>query len=159
MVALMAERVRWLDDSEQAAWTGYRQMTRLLDARLAGELAADSGLSEPDYDVLSLLNDAGAPRWCLKDMSTRLLWSPSRLSHHIARMASRGLVDRLPCETDARGTDVRLTAAGRRAIETAAPGHVDAVRRHVIDQLTATDLADLARITRKITAHLRSLDT
>ncbi|WP_245601605.1 MarR family winged helix-turn-helix transcriptional regulator [Hamadaea tsunoensis] len=155
----MVEQVRWLDDAEQAAWTGYRQMKRLLDARLAAELTAGFGLSEPDYDVLSLLNDTDATRWCLKDMAVRLHWSPSRLSHHIARMATRGLLDRLPCETDARGTDVAISAAGRRAIELAAPGHVDSVRRHVIDQLTATDLADLARITRKITAHLRSLDT
>ncbi|SCL36534.1 transcriptional regulator, MarR family [Micromonospora rhizosphaerae] len=153
----MADGVRWLDDAERAAWTGYRQMKRALDARVASELTADSGLSEPDYDVLSLLNDSAAPRWCIKDLGTRLLWSPSRTSHHLARMASRGLIDRFPCETDARGTDISLTATGRRAIETAAPAHVESVRRHFIDQLTPTDLADLARITSKVTAHLRSL--
>ncbi|NUR59483.1 MAG: winged helix-turn-helix transcriptional regulator [Catenulispora sp.] len=154
----MEEQTHWLDATEQAVWLGYRQMKRLLDARLAAELAADSGLSEPDYDVLSILNDSDTPRWCLKDLSARLLWSPSRLSHHVARMQSRNLVMRLPCDTDARGTDIALTPAGRQAIVAAAPGHVTAVRRHVFDQLTATDLINLTRITRKITAHLRTLD-
>jgi DNA-binding MarR family transcriptional regulator len=154
----MAEQVRWLDGPERAAWIGYRQMKRLLDARLASELMAGSGLSESDYDVLSILNDSDAPRWCLKDLGARLKWSPSRLSHHVARMQSRALIERLPCETDARGTDIAITREGREAIVHAAPGHVDSVRRHVIDQLTATDLADLARISRKITAHLRELE-
>ena len=50
--------VRWLDDAESRAWLGYRRMRGRLDLRLARDLTEDSGLSEPDYDVLSSLGTA-----------------------------------------------------------------------------------------------------
>ncbi|MFD2415136.1 MarR family winged helix-turn-helix transcriptional regulator [Amycolatopsis pigmentata] len=146
---------RWLDPAEKAAWLSYRQMTRLLDAQLASDLQADSGLSESDYDVLGTLNDSEVT-WCLKDLGARLLWSQSRLSHHIARMAARGLVERLLCPTDGRGTDVAITPAGREAIVVAAPGHVESVRRHFFDHLNAADIKALTGIGEKINEHLRA---
>lgn len=130
-------------------------MKRLLDAQLASDLLTDSGLSESDYDVLGTLNDSEVT-WCLKDLGARLLWSQSRLSHHIARMAARGLVERLLCPTDGRGTDVAITSAGREAVAAAAPGHVASVRRHFVDHLTAADIKALTRIGERINRHLRA---
>jgi DNA-binding MarR family transcriptional regulator len=50
-------------------------------------------------------------------------------------MQHRGLVAREECEADGRGAFVVLTAAGANAIQSAAPGHVAAVRRLVFDRL------------------------
>ncbi len=136
---------RWLSDDEQRAWLGYRVMNRQLDAKLARELSRDSGLSMQDYDVLSALADEPGQRWCAKDLGTYLLWSPSRLSHHVDRMQRRGLVLRDSCP-DGRGTDVVLTPKGLAAIEAAAPNHVAAVRHAFIDRLTPAELATLARV-------------
>lgn len=141
----MTEEPRWLSDDEQRAWQGYRVMNRQLDARLARELSRDSGLSMQDYDVLSALSDEPGHRWCAKDLGIHLLWSPSRLSHHVDRMQRRGLVRRDSCQ-DGRGTDVVLTAKGLAAIEAAAPNHVAAVRQTFIDRLAPEDLATLARL-------------
>jgi DNA-binding MarR family transcriptional regulator len=136
---------RWLTPAEQRAWQGYRQMTRLLDARLARELLRDSGLSMQDYDVLSSLTDAPDGRLCAKDLAGYLLWSPSRLSHHLDRMQRRELVRRAACP-EGRGTDVVLTPRGRVAIEAAALDHVSTVRQAFVDRLTARDLADFTRL-------------
>ena len=38
---------RWLDQDEQRAWRAYRRMRLLLDARIARDLHAESGLSAP----------------------------------------------------------------------------------------------------------------
>ncbi len=146
--------VKWLDEAETRAWRGYQRMRTLLTAQLARDLASDSGLSEPDYTVLSNLSEADGHRWRLNELAVRMLWSKSRLSHHIARMEERGLVMREECTTDGRGAFVVLTKTGLRAIEKAAPPHVASVRRHLIDVLTRDEIEALATITQKVVANL-----
>ncbi|MDG4755991.1 MarR family transcriptional regulator [Micromonospora sp. WMMD718] len=145
---------RWLDEQEDRAWRGYRRMRRLLDLELARELMQDAGLSEPDYDVLSDLSETPEQRLRLSELADRMLWSRSRLSHHISRMQQRGLVTREECATDGRGSVVVLTPAGRRAVEAAAPGHVAAVRRHLIDRLTPAEVAALGTLSQRVIDHL-----
>ncbi|MET8306450.1 MarR family transcriptional regulator [Micromonospora sp. NPDC005173] len=149
---------RWLDEQEQSAWRGYRQMRHLLDLELARELMRDAGLSEPDYDVLSDLSETPDQRLRLSELADRMLWSRSRLSHHLTRMQQRGLVTREECATDGRGAVVALTAEGRRAIEAAAPGHVAAVRRHFIDLLTPDEIVALDALTHRVVDHLTGPD-
>jgi DNA-binding MarR family transcriptional regulator len=147
---------RWLTPTEARAWRGYRTMRGLLDLRLARDLARDSGLSEPDYDVLSTLGETDGNRMRLTELAAHMLWSNSRLSHHIARMEQRGLVTRDPCPDDGRGSLVGLTAAGRAAIAEAAPRHVGSVREHFVDLLSDDDLRTLADITERVVAKLRA---
>lgn len=153
-MAAMDPDIRWLTSDELHAWEGYRLMTRQLEARLARELARESGLSMQDYDVLSALGESPDYRWGATDLGTHLLWSPSRLSHHLDRMQRRGLVRR-EGRPDRRGSDVVLTPEGLAAIEAAAPAHVSAVRQAFIDLLTAEELATLARVSATIIDDLR----
>jgi DNA-binding MarR family transcriptional regulator len=146
---------RWLNDAEFRAWIGYRRMRGRLDLRIARDLAEDSGLSEPDYDVLSSLGDADRHRARLSDLAARMLWSKSRLSHHVTRMQQRGLVTREECDSDGRGAFIVLTAAGMATLAAAAPGHVAAVREHFIDLLTEEQVRVLAEVTETVLAHLR----
>jgi DNA-binding MarR family transcriptional regulator len=148
---------RWLTDTEQNAWRGYRRMRLLLDAQIARDLAYDSGLSMPDYDVLSALSSTPAHRRRLTKLAERMLWSKSRLSRHIGRMEQRGLVTREECPGDARGAMIVLTAGGLRAIEEAAPDHVESVRRHFIDLLTPDQVDALAAISKTVLVHLTGL--
>ena len=145
---------RWLDDAEMRAWLGYRRMFLLLNAAVNRDLARDSGLSEPDYDVLSNLSDAPGHRDRLSELAARMLWSQSRLSHHISRMEQRGLVTRQGHETDGRGSVVVLTQRGLRTIEKAAPQHVESVRHHIIDVLTPAQIKALGDIAEKVVGHL-----
>ncbi|HEX6872622.1 MAG TPA: MarR family winged helix-turn-helix transcriptional regulator [Micromonosporaceae bacterium] len=145
---------RWLDEDEARAWRGYRRMRALLDLQLARELMRESGLSEPDYDVLSTLSETPGHQMRLTELAATMLWSKSRLSHHISRMCQRGLVDRAECLGDARGSVVVLTPTGLRMIEEAAPGHVASVRRHMIDLMEPDEIATLAAFSQRIVAHL-----
>ena len=56
----------------------------------------------------------------------------------------RGLIAHEECAEDARGLMVRVTDAGRRAIEPAAPTHAEHVQRPFFDQLTNDELDTLA---------------
>jgi DNA-binding MarR family transcriptional regulator len=145
---------RWLDDDEQATWRAYRRMNRLLYAALARDLTHDTGLSDPDYEVLSTLTEATGRTWRATELGAHLQWSTSRLAHHIGRMEQRGLVNRESCSDDGRGAVIRLTKAGRQTIQRAAPHHVAAVRRRFIDRLTPEQLITLRSIGDTIAEHL-----
>jgi DNA-binding MarR family transcriptional regulator len=145
---------QWLADDEQRAWRGLVQMTSRLDARLNRELQQSSGLSLADYDVLVLLTEAPDGRLRMFELVDDLQWEQSRLSHHVARMQRRGLVAREECTTDKRGAFVVLTDAGRDAIEKAAPGHVDTVRRLVFDGLSRQQVAMLETFVGRVLSRL-----
>lgn len=145
---------RWLTDDEQRAWRAYRRMQTVLPARLAQDLWRDSGLSDADYDVLSTLSETPGHRWQLRDLAAKMLWTRSRLSHHLARMERRGLVTRERDPDDARGSIVALASGGLAAITEAAPLHVRSVRSNFIDLLTADEIDTLAAIAERVVDHL-----
>ena len=140
---------RWLSDEEQRAWRAYRRMVLLVDSAIARDLSRDSGLSMPDYHVLSTVSDAPDNRVRVTDLAARMQWSPSRLSHHVTRMEQRGLVTRTECPEDLRAAYVTLTDQGWDAIRAAAPGHVESVRKHLIDNFDAAELAAMTAIGEK----------
>jgi DNA-binding MarR family transcriptional regulator len=149
------EDPRWLDAGEDRTWRGWLAMTEHLRGVIAHDLLVDSGLSEPDYLVLVHLSEAEGRRVRMHDLATRLNWSRSRLSHQLARMQARGLVDREECPSDARGAFAVLSAGGWAEIEKAAPMHVASVRRHLIDLLDREQLDQLADIAERVVGHLR----
>ena len=112
----------WLTDEQQRVWRRWLAVNDQLPAALHRELQADSDLSLQDFDVLVQLTDAVEGRVRVSELATALRWERSRLSHHVKRMEGRGLVRREECADDGRGAFVVLTAAGRAAIERAAPG-------------------------------------
>lgn len=138
--ALCMEKVRWLDEREARAWRALQSMQLRLEGELGRQLAADAGLSYSDYLVLVALTDRPDGRMRLFELGDVLGWEKSRASHHVARMVDRGLVKKQKCDSDRRGFFVAVTARGRREIESAAPGHVSAVRRLFVDRLTPEQL-------------------
>ncbi|MPY95070.1 MAG: MarR family transcriptional regulator [Acidimicrobiia bacterium] len=144
----------WLDDREQQAWRGLLAMQAKLDGRLRRSLQRDSGLSDADYAVLVNLSEAPGGRLRVFELVAALDWEKSRLSHQLRRMEQRGLLEREGCETDRRGSFVVLTEPGRRAIEAAAPHHVNEVRRWFVDALTGAQLEALTEITAAVLANL-----
>jgi DNA-binding MarR family transcriptional regulator len=137
---------RWLDDREQRAWRSYLAMQNRLQAHINRRLQADSGLSLADFTVLVELTDVTDGRLRVRELAEALQWEKSRLSHHLSRMERRGLIERQDCQDDARGAFVVLTAEGRRAIEQAAPPHVETVRSAMFDGLDADQVDTLAHI-------------
>ena len=140
----------WLTAPQERAWRRYRRMRTVLDLEITRDLNRDSGLSEADYDVLSTLSERSGSSWRARDLAAQLLWSTSRLAHHVGRMEQRGLVTRQPYADDARGALISLTEHGRATLERAAPPHVALVRRHFMDLLTPEEVAALDSIAEKV---------
>lgn len=147
-------RPRWLTRREQRTWRAYLQLERRLSTRVSRELQRETGLSGADYEVLVNLSEAPNGRLRPFELGRATEWEKSRLSHHLTRMEERGLVKREACPTDNRGAHIVLTAKGRKAIDAAAPLHVEHVRRLFIDALTAEQLDALADIAETVVAKL-----
>ena len=119
----------WLDEDQQRAWLAYIRVQLRLAYEMNRQLLADSGMSLPDYDVLTALSVADGGRMQITVLAAQIGWERSRVSHHVRRMSARGLVTCDLSAADRRVTEVTLTGQGRQALEEAAPGHVDLVRR------------------------------
>lgn len=130
--------------ADLAVWRAYTTVHGKLAAHLARELARATGLSEADHQVLDALLDAPDGRMRALELRWMLQWEKSRLSHQVARMAGRGLLDRVACAEDARGWDIRLTPEGRAAAARARRVREESVRRLVLDTLGPGRLAGFA---------------
>ena len=135
---------RWLDDHQQHVWQAYLHLNRYLYAFLEQQLAGD-GLSGPDYTVLHPLSEAPGGLLRARELGIEIAWDRSRLSHHLTRMERRGLM-------------VRVSDAGRRAIEAAAPAHVENVQRHFFDLLSSDELDTLAAVFDRLLENLPQAD-
>ena len=118
----------WLDGDQQRVWLAYIRVQLRLAYEMNRQLVADSGLSLPDYDVLTGLSVAEGGRMQVTVLAAQIGWERSRVSHHVRRMSARGLVTCDLSAADRRVTEVTLTARGWQAQQEAAPGHVDLVR-------------------------------
>jgi DNA-binding MarR family transcriptional regulator len=148
----------WLDEREARAWRTLQMMQMRLDGELARQLASESGLSYQDYTVLVALTGRAEGRMRAFELGALLGWEKSRLSHHVQRMAERGLVKKEKCGSDRRGSFVSVTPAGRKEIEAAAPGHVNAVRKLFVDHLTGEQLDAIAEAAETVLAALAASD-
>jgi DNA-binding MarR family transcriptional regulator len=119
----------WLDAEQQRAWLAFIRVQLRLTYEMNRQLQSDSDLSLSDYDVLTALSVAPDGRLPITALAAQIGWERSRVSHHVKRMAGRGVVSSAPAAADRRVTEVSLTPAGRRVLAAAAPGHADLIRR------------------------------
>src|SRR3954468_14117672 len=127
---------RWLTDDERVAWVRLAAVLELLPGVLDSQLRRDADLTHFEYFLLAMLSEAPERTLRMTALAARTNATLPRLSHVVRRLEERGLVERAPCPGDGRATNTHLTDAGLRKVHETAPGHVDNVRRHVIDALT-----------------------
>ncbi|WP_248964169.1 MarR family winged helix-turn-helix transcriptional regulator [Sphaerisporangium perillae] len=127
-------------------WRSYTTVHAQLASHLARELTRATGLSEADYQILDALLDAPGARMRALELRWALQWEKSRLSHQVARMSARGLLERVACTEDARGWDISLTVAGREAAVRARQVREESVRGFVLETLGTDRMAHLAEV-------------
>jgi DNA-binding MarR family transcriptional regulator len=147
--------VNWLSDEELTAWKRLVAVVELLPGVLDSQLRRDAELTNFEYYVLAMLSESPHRMLRMTALAARTNATLPRLSHVVRRLEERGLVERAPCPGDGRATNAHLTDAGLRKVHETAPGHVDNVRRHVIDALTPEQIGQLNAITESL---LRRLD-
>jgi DNA-binding MarR family transcriptional regulator len=149
-----AHETRWLDAGEQKAWRAWLYSSLLLQDQLDRELTRETGISHAYYEILVQLSEAPDRALRMSQLADRSLSSRSRLSHAVSRLEERGWVRRQVCESDGRGQLAVLTDEGFAALEAAAPIHVEGVRTHLFDQLSAEQVAAMRDVGETLLRHL-----
>ena len=145
---------RWLDAEEQRAWRAWLYSAQLLLDRLDRELTHATGIPHDYYEILVALSETAGRSMRMSELADRCLSSRSRLSHAVSRLEERGWVRRQVCPDDGRGQLAVLTDEGFAALRAAAPVHVDGVRAHLFDQLSADQVAAMRDVGETLLRHL-----
>lgn len=140
----MARSPRWLSDEQQRVWRAYLLGSARLNERLDADLR-QFGLDLGEYEILVTLSESPDHRVRMSELADAVHQSRSRLTHTISRMEATALVERQSCPTDRRGVWAHLTDQGFALLETAAPSHVEAVRRHFVEAMDEQDYLALGR--------------
>jgi DNA-binding MarR family transcriptional regulator len=143
---------RWLTPEEQVAWRSFIEGSRALVDALDRQLQVDSALPHAYFEVLVPLSEAPGRALRMSELAEATRSSRSRLSHAVSRLEERGWVKRADCATDKRGQLAILTDEGMEVVRAAAPGHVAAVRKYLIDRLSPEQLKALGEIGRVMLA-------
>ncbi|GAA4697451.1 MarR family winged helix-turn-helix transcriptional regulator [Phytohabitans rumicis] len=141
---------RWLTSEEMQTWLALAGMMIRLPAVLDAQLQRDAGISHFEYQVLAGLSEAPDRTLRMSMLAVFANGSLSRLSHVVSRLERRGWVRRDPDPSDGRFTLATLTGDGWAKVVETAPGHVEAVRSYVFDQLTRTQTHQLRDIGHRI---------
>ena len=133
---------RWLSRDEQEAWRAYLRASRALEVSLDRDLQSHGvGLSE--YELLSMLSESPGGRLRMSTLADLVIQSRSRVTHTASRLERHGWVTRESCLEDRRGVELVLTPAGRQEVVEMAHVHVESVRRHLVDVMTASQFKAL----------------
>jgi DNA-binding MarR family transcriptional regulator len=146
---------RWLTADQLESWLAFVAVVELLPGALDAQLQRDADLSHYEYYLLARLSEAHERTLRMTDLAAATNATLPRLSHVVKRLEARGFVERFPCPSDKRATNARLTEVGWEKVVETAPGHVGAVREHVIDAVTDDQLRALGDASAAI---LRTLD-
>jgi DNA-binding MarR family transcriptional regulator len=147
---------RWLNTDEQHTWRESIQAWQWLLAAVDVQLQRDSGMPLAYYEILVRLSEAPDRSLRMTQLAEASSSSKSRVSHAVARLEERGWVRRMDCPTDRRGQIAMLTDQGFAALASAAPGHVEQVRRVLFDALSAEQIKQLDGISAAILAQAAS---
>lgn len=139
----MAQNDETLTDEQYNTFRHWLVASDNLETYLNRALAF-FGLSMTEYRMLVVLSEAPGSRLRMSDLANDAYHSLSRSSHTIARMETRGWVQRTPYDGDRRVTYVALTPEGVALYERAKPHHQAAIRRVFVeavgpDQIPAFD--------------------
>lgn len=131
-----------LDASPMGPIGRIKRCAALLEQQLEASFEAFD-LSLWEFDMLAALRRSGAPhRLSPTELFSTLMVTSGTMTHRLKRLETRGFIERVPNEQDARSMLVQLTPAGLALIDRAVPAHVENERR-LLSALRADVLAQL----------------
>jgi DNA-binding MarR family transcriptional regulator len=133
-----------LSPHELRVWHAFKLMGEDVMERVGRDIAQATGLSGPDFGVLSRLAALGKGEMRQQTLARSMGWDKSRLSHHLTRMRQRKLIERR--DAGERVVLVALTKHGRAKLDAARPVHAESVRRNLLSRLSAEQIETIVRV-------------
>jgi DNA-binding MarR family transcriptional regulator len=122
-----------LTPQELHIWRAFQDMTEEVRGRVGRDISEATGLSGPEFGVLSRLVGLGNGEMRQQELAKVMKWEKSRLSHQLTRMEDRRLIKR---ENADGAVVIRLTKLGRQKLTEALPVRAESVKRHFLLRLT-----------------------
>ena len=138
------EYPRPLDEAEEQVVRALARALLVLPRLLDADLVREQRLALQEYEVLRHVSESPTRLLRMSDLAARCELSLSGTTRIVSRLESDGLLKRVTCESDARGTNAVLTYRGLKRLQTAWPTHLASVRRHILDHLGELDLHRLS---------------
>jgi DNA-binding MarR family transcriptional regulator len=133
-----------LSPRELRVWHAFLLMGEDVLGRVGRDIVQATGLSGPEFGVLSRLVGVGKGEMRQQALARVMGWDKSRLSHQLTRMQKRALIERHP--TDGNAVLVMLTDLGREKLDSARPIHAESVRRNLLSRLTQEQIDTIVRV-------------
>lgn len=140
------------DRASLRAWLRLLGCTTLVEREVRGRLRDEFDTTLPRFDVLAQLDAASresADGVTMSELSRRLMVTNGNLTSLVERLVQEGLVKREPAPGDRRTQMVRLTAAGKRSIDTMTNEHRQWIELMFTD-VSATDRIRLYELLGKL---------
>ena len=144
---------KWLSPQEMEAWLAFIETTGDLMKAIERDLA-QYGLDRGDYQLLAILSESDDQQMRMCDLADRLRLTRSGLTRRMEGVLKKKLVSRIQSTEDGRVAYAQLTAKGFELLKTAAPHHLESVRRLMIDLLSPAEIKAFANGFNKISTNL-----
>jgi DNA-binding MarR family transcriptional regulator len=146
-----ARRDGVLTPAHMAVWVRFLKAHSAITRELERDLAERHGLTLSDFDVLVQLRDGGPRGLRPVELARRVLLTRSGITRLLQGLEREGLVERVECEEDRRGSYVALTEAGRATLRSASRTHHAGIAELFARPLAGEDLAALGAVLERLT--------
>ena len=137
-------------DPRQVAWRLLLTIHTHTYRRIDADLQRAGVLSFDDYDVLLTLNEAENETLRMSELAEAVLLSNSGMSRRVNTLVDAGLVTRRKSKSDGRVFRVRLTAKGRKALESTWKRYEPLINEVFSQFLSEKDANTMATLLQKI---------
>jgi DNA-binding MarR family transcriptional regulator len=144
-----------LEPHELGAYFVLMEAVSLLQHQVEQQLRTEGGISYVQFQLLARLADAGRPL-TMTQLADGVVYSRSGVTYQAGLLEAAGLITRGPSPDDDRSTLVTITDHGLALLRRVLPGHVQVVRRMLLDPLTGDDLHHLGDIMTRVRDHMRA---
>jgi DNA-binding MarR family transcriptional regulator len=131
---------------ELEAWIGFLRSHAAITRQLNVDLLNAHGLTLSDYEVLLHLARADDRMMRRVDLAESVVLTASGITRLLDGLVGSGYVEKASCESDARVSYAKLTAAGAKKLREASLTHRAGIEELFTSRYSAAELTTLAEL-------------
>lgn len=156
MLGDVSQSAHALDPQQLNAYFVLMEVSSLLRHAVEQHLRTDGNLSYVQFQILAQLDGSPSGSHRMTELADNVVYSRSGLTYQAGLLEARGLIRRSPAPDDERSIDVAITQAGRALVARVLPGHIEVVRRLLLEPLSRQDLQALTGLLTPVRDHMRA---
>jgi DNA-binding MarR family transcriptional regulator len=128
------------------SWVAFLRSHAAITRELSAQLQREHGLTLNDYEVLLHLSHAEQGALRRIDLARQVVLTASGITRLLEGLERAGYVCKETCESDARVSYAKITAAGRAKLKAAAKTHLRGVDELFLSRYSGSELTALAEL-------------